>query len=195
MSYICNVITINGLLYFFNSMGDELKGAIITAFVTGIISIIGFILTNRSMKKSFKNELLKEKTTVHIEKMSEMPLHILELMEKMINNPSNQDVLEDFKKILNTVCAYGSIQAIKIVATMQSENYQYANTDQFNTYRALSFYALLITQIKYDVTGIINSPDMWYTMKLKDYIKMKEEIQKENNKIVRDLHLNKGFLI
>lgn len=107
-------IDINKLISFFGSMGDELKGAIITAIVTGIISIIGFIVTNHSMKKNFKNELLKEKTTVHIEKMSEMPLHILELMEKMTNGPSNQDVLDEFKSILNNVCAYGSVQAIKI---------------------------------------------------------------------------------
>ena len=188
-------IDINKLISFVGSMGDELKGAIITAIVTGIISIIGFIVTNHSMKKNFKNELLKEKTTVHIEKMSEMPLHILELMEKMTNGPSNQDVLDEFKSILNNVCAYGSVQAIKIASTMQSENYQYANTDQFNTYRALSFYALLITQIKYDVTGIINGPDMWYEMKLTDYQKMKEDIKQENNKIVKELNLNKGFLI
>ena len=43
-------------------MSDELKGAIITAIVTGIISIIGFVVIYNSMKKNFKNELEKEKT-------------------------------------------------------------------------------------------------------------------------------------
>ena len=43
-------------------MSDELKGAIITAIVTGIISIIGFVVIYKSMKKNFKNELEKEKT-------------------------------------------------------------------------------------------------------------------------------------
>lgn len=32
-------------------MSDDLKGAIITALVTGMISIIGFLVTNASMKK------------------------------------------------------------------------------------------------------------------------------------------------
>ena len=32
---------------------DDLKGAIITAVVTGIVSIIGFIVTNASIKKKF----------------------------------------------------------------------------------------------------------------------------------------------
>ena len=43
-------------------MSDELKGAINTAIVTGIISIIGFVVIYNSMKKNFKNELEKEKT-------------------------------------------------------------------------------------------------------------------------------------
>lgn len=42
-------------------MSDDLKGAIITAIVTGIISIIGFIVTNLSMRKSFKNELIQQR--------------------------------------------------------------------------------------------------------------------------------------
>lgn len=47
-------------------MSDELKGAIITAIVTGIISIIGFVVTYNSMKKNFKNELEKEKTSITV---------------------------------------------------------------------------------------------------------------------------------
>lgn len=45
----------------FESMSDDLKGAIITAFLTSIISIVGFILTNRNMSKNLKNELKKRK--------------------------------------------------------------------------------------------------------------------------------------
>ena len=47
-------------------MSDELKGAIITAIVTGIISIIGFVVIYNSMKKNFKNELEKEKTRAYL---------------------------------------------------------------------------------------------------------------------------------
>lgn len=35
-------------------MSDDLMGAIITALVTGIISLIGFVVTNVSMKKNLK---------------------------------------------------------------------------------------------------------------------------------------------
>lgn len=108
----------------FGRMSDDLKGAIITAVFTSIVSIIGFILTNKNMSKNLKNELKKEKTTLHIQKMSEMPYAILILMDKMIKKPESEEVLDDFRKIMNTVCAYGSKDAIKIASVMQSENYK-----------------------------------------------------------------------
>lgn len=62
-------------------MSDELKGAIITAIVTGIISIIGFVVTYNSMKKNFKNELEKENYeksgTDHFEKYRAISLYTL----------------------------------------------------------------------------------------------------------------------
>lgn len=177
------------------SMSDDLKGAIITAIVTSIISIIGFFLTNYSMKKTFKNELLREKTVVHIEKMSEVPFRILNMMEEMVKDPNSKHVLDEFIEVLNTTCAYGSTQAIRIAANMQSENYLYARTKQFNLYRAMAHYALLVTQIKYDVTGIINSPDMWFKMKLKDYPSSRSAYAIANNQLVDELDLNKDFII
>ena len=50
----------------FGRMSDDLKGAIITAVFTSIVSIIGFILTNKNMSKNLKNEL-KKKHISHIE--------------------------------------------------------------------------------------------------------------------------------
>ena len=47
------------IIEIFGNMSDDLKGAIITAVLTSIISIIGFILTNKNMSKNLKNELKK----------------------------------------------------------------------------------------------------------------------------------------
>lgn len=98
-------------------MSDELKGAIITAIVTGIISITGFVVTYNSMKKNFKNELEKEKTSVHIEKMSTIPYFIFELLGKITKSQGQGDILN----VMNTVYAYGSEKAIFIAATMQKK--------------------------------------------------------------------------
>ena len=67
-------------------MSEELVGVIITSVVTSIISIIGFVVTYKSMKRNFKEELEKEKTSIHIEKMSSIPYEILELMDSIINS-------------------------------------------------------------------------------------------------------------
>ena len=56
-------------------------------------------------------------------------------MDKMTKNSSSssssgevlEEFLEEFGKIMNTVCAYGSKDAIKIASIMQSENYRMAN--------------------------------------------------------------------
>ena len=69
-----------------SGMSDDLKGAIITALVTGIISIIGFIVTNTSMKKNFKNELKRQRDSVALERMSTMPYEVLVLMDEMIES-------------------------------------------------------------------------------------------------------------
>lgn len=115
------------------TMSDDLKGAIITALVTGIISIIGFVITNHSMKKNFENELKRQRDNIALEKMATMPYEVLQLMDKMmelenIDNDNQKQVtldmnLKRFKEIMNTIYSYGSERAIEIVSLMQKENY------------------------------------------------------------------------
>ena len=76
MKYTTLLSTTANLANGSSGMSDDLKGAIITALVTGIISIIGFIVTNASMKKNFKNELKRQRDSVALEKMSTMPYHV-----------------------------------------------------------------------------------------------------------------------
>ncbi len=176
-------------------MSDELIGVIITAVVTSVISVVGFIITYSSMKKNFKQELEKEKASVHIEKMSTVPYDVLQLLNKIVKEKAQNDVLADFITLMNTIYAYGSPKAIVIAATMQKENYERAGTAQFDKYRAISLYTLLATQVKYDVTGIAVSPELWLQMKLNDYFRNKEEFKKANNLLVKELELNTSFQI
>ena len=52
---------------------------------------------------------------------------------------------------------------------MQQDNYLRKKNEFANKYRPVCFYILLVTQIKYDVTGNAVSPDYWYRMKTTDY--------------------------
>lgn len=189
-----------------NSMSDDLKGAIITALVTGMISIIGFIVTNASMKKNFKTELKRQRDSIALEKMSTMPYEVLVLMDEMIEsgkikNESQQKKMmeqnsQHFKDIMNTIYSYGSEKSIKIVSLMQKENYA-ANgeTTALDQYRMMSLYVLLATQIKHDVTEISVSPELWFQMRLTDYETNKERFMKANNKLVDELKLEEEFKI
>ena len=68
MMYVCMLSAAVNLVNEKATMSDDLKGAIITALVTGMISIVGFIVTTTSMKKSFKNELKRQRDNVALEK-------------------------------------------------------------------------------------------------------------------------------
>ena len=92
-----------------NVMSDDLKGAIITAVATSIISIIGFVVTNKSMKKNFKNEILKHRNDVALNKMAMMPMKILELLGKTIEkHGEDTELSKEFDVIMNEIYAYGS---------------------------------------------------------------------------------------
>ncbi len=175
-------------------MSDDLKGTVITALITGVISIIGFIVTNMSMRKSFKNELLKQRDNIALEKMSAIPFDVLELMDRLMgetNNEENAKESEKFKKMMNGIYSYGSEKAIEIVALMQKENYAAGgNVDNLDKHRLAALYVLLATQIKFDVTGVCVNPEFWFRMRITDYEENKGEIQKATNKLIKELDLN-----
>lgn len=190
-------------IFGFQGISDELKGAIITALVSAIITIIGFIVTNLSIKKNFQNELKRARDNMALEKMATMPYEILTLMDQIIENNSgskkknvNSDVvaIKHHKEILNQIYSYGTESAIRIAALMQKEIYSNFEKN-FKQYRAMALFVLLATQIKFDVTGIIISPELWFQMRITDYSDNKVEIMKENNQLVKELELMTKFNI
>lgn len=219
---------VNGTMSNGSGISDYLKSAIISTTVTALISIIGFIVTYMSMKRNFKNELSKQKSSMALDKMSTVPYETLELHEKMMmpqkidkqikeiqdkGNQSKNDSLEikqlheEKEKVyeellsmmsilLNKIYSYGSEEAIKIIARMQQENYLACrNVEKAEKYRHMAFYILLATQVKLDVTGVAISPQMWYQMRLTDYVESENIIKVTNNKLVSELNLNSKFII
>lgn len=177
-------------------ISDDLKGAIITAAVTGLVSIIGFVVTSKSIKKNFRNELLKQRDNIVLEKMATKPYEILKLMDDMVETTKNDKDPdgEAFKKLLNEIFSYGSEKAISLASSMQTELYSHnGNKSNMNQYRMLSYYVLLATQVRYDVTGTYINPESWFRMKITDFEKCKKEIVKSSNDLVKELKLSKRF--
>lgn len=170
----------------------------LTITVPTIISVIGFVVTFVSLSKSFKNELNKQRMGIHIDKMSTLPYDILKLLDTMIQtrNQNQEITVQEINNLLNNIYAYGSEKAIQLAALMQKENYRNAESpESMNTYKVMSLYILLATQIKYDVTGIIISPAFWFQMRITDYENNKELFKTETNQLIKNLKMEDDFLI
>lgn len=174
----------------------------ISLAISTVISIIGFIITIATMKKSFKNELQKSRDSIALEKMTEIPYIVLEFFDKMIKRSSNVQNrgVEEYQKMMNTILSYGSEYAITIISEIQKESYSLNNSSSTpvnppDFYRLMALYILLATQIKYDVTGIAISPDLWFQTRITDYANSRDAFKAANNKVVEELKLNKLFII
>lgn len=176
---------------------------IISLCVPAAISIIGFIITIFTMKKNFQNELAKQKANIQLDKMAAIPYEILDLMQRITDigkgkaTPQEQrKVAEKMDWIFSSIFAYGSSTAIMILASMQSENYKNSifseKTDQ---YRELAFFVLLAVQIRFDITGIVVSPEAWFKMQIQNFQTAHSQIKEANNCLVKELKLDKRFLI
>lgn len=181
----------------FYEMSDTIKAALISAMIPALISIIGFIATNRSVKRDFKNEILKQRNEIALNKMATMPMRILELLGTIIETGGqNEELAKGFDGFMNEVYAYGSENAIALISKIQKDNMFFGdNVVDRNLYELIAMYILLATQIKYDVTGIIVSPEKWYEMRMNDYEINREKMRLANNNVVKMFELNKRFYI
>lgn len=178
-------------------MSDTIKAALISAMIPALISIIGFIATNRSVKRDFKNESLKQRNEIALNKMATMPMRILELLGTINETGGqNEELAKEFDGFMNEVYAYGSENAIALISKIQKDNMFFGdNVADRNSYELIAMYILLATQIKYDVTGIIVSPEKWYEMRINDYEINREKMRLANNNVVKMFELNKRFYI
>lgn len=200
----------------------------LTILIPAFITLLGFVVTYFSLRKSFKDEIRKQKSNIALDKMSTIPFETLDLYEKIMtpirvqkqiaeiegkNNISKGDqvriqklktemreagdsIYDKMTNLYNTIYAYGSIEAIKIVSSMQKINYG-LKTDASNEERfiIMAHMILLASQVKKDVTSITVNPEQWFEMKLTDYGEKRDLFDPLVNKVVDDLGLNEGFKI
>lgn len=172
-----------------NSMSLEM----FKVLVPSIITIIGFLINILITKNSIKEEVVKKKTDIALEKLSDVPFEILELLDNILAKKAIDYTLQSFKKLTSKIFSYGSEDAIKIVSAMQQHNYISLGKN-INDYKVMCYYILLCCQIKYDLTGIEICPGYWFKLKINDYKKKYKDINDANNEIVSELNL-KNFLI
>lgn len=165
----------------------EITLSIFTIFVT----IIGFIVTYIIAKKQIKNEMRKQKLNITLSKLDKVLYDLVTYMHKI--KKGNIDVNE-FAEILHTIYAYGSKKIIMLTLEIQKTNY---NFEKSKVNELLVMYSLLISQIKYELTEEVLSPEAWFILNISDYNNgsMKQEVIKIIDEKVDFYKLNKGFKI
>lgn len=174
---------------------------ILAIAIPSIISIIGFIITSIHLSKSFKNEILKQKNSITLSKIIDAPYLVLDFFTKPLDKEFDQNILFDkMVEFQNLIYGYGSATAIKILSSMQEHSYKVDAMEDYDMrtnekFKTMSFYSILVSQLKYDITGEIINPNYWFKMKITDYDDYAKIFKDNTNKIISDLNLNPAFKI
>lgn len=161
-----------------------------------VITIIGFIVTYFLTKKNILAELTKIKRNSMVENLQDVPMSICNFLDFLLYKQNEKDFqrkLQDkFLPIMNKILSYGSSDAIKILSHIQQIGFHPEKVADKSI--VVNYYALLISQIKYDISSEIILPNTWLKMKLTDYSSQEQKINSQINEIVLKLNLNKKFL-
>lgn len=116
-------------------------------------------------------------------------------MDSMIKDKSKSqdELVKEYGAILTKVLAYGSKNAVKIAIKMQQLSYALGNKPNNERFPILAAYALLITQLKFDLTSEIISPESWFQLRMTDYGKIQSAMKAAINTIVKEAGLNYAF--
>lgn len=178
-------------------MGDK---TIIVEVLTCIITLLGVWFAFWQ----FKNEINKKKTNINLDNLVEVPLKIVTTYDYLMRRSKSKtkvgkeekELLEKINDMMANILAYGSVEAIKIVSTMQQTLYdRVENSNNEKPEKVIAYYAILFSQVKYDLTGVEISPEEWYKIKITDYLRSKEKFCEVNNLIVNELALQEFLFI
>lgn len=162
---------------------------------TPIITLLGLALSYYKLKKTFKNDIDKLRYQKVYEKIEDLPFEIIMILQKAYECSNDNVKWKKLTNELNTfnskVIAYGSPKAVELCAYIQ----QLAYNNENEPYKTLAGYALLVSQLKYDLSNQIISPELYFKNKIKDYQVTKNKVNGYVNIIVDELRLNKEFKI
>ena len=161
------------------------------------VTIIGFLITYKLTTKTFGNEIRKSKIDQNIEAIHSLPLELCNLMSK-IQKSQGQKIkvsADEYEKLMTKIFAYGSKEAVALAVEIQQTFYRVAKANEDCGQYLLVLFALLITQLKYEISDEIISPESWFKLKINDYDNVRESVIKEINVVIKNLGLNEKFRV
>lgn len=173
-----------------------MDAVIIQSSVTLLITFLNVVFTYAQRKRDYKTELNNHKLLIQFDKMSELAMETMELLNnaRKSNSSHLEKIIIKMRKLIYT---YGSLETIRIYSLICEEHFIHlANKDENVKDSILIYlYPLLLSQIKFDATGEYVSPDYWYKMTITDYQEIRDSLKNHNNSLIRRLNLNRKFMM
>lgn len=168
---------------------------VVASLISALVTLTGIIVSYRLSKKNVENEVNSIKTQHSIDRMQDLPARVAGFMDEVRGGRID---VNGMSRLLSDVYAYGSSDAIKILVSFQEANYAAsANTMQASikqSYRIIGHLSLLVSQLKYDLSGYYIDPEQYFKLKISDYGKNGISAKEVLMEIVEELNLDKNFI-
>ena len=162
-----------------------------------VVTIFGFCITYKLTTKNFSNEIRKSKIDHNVEEIHSLPLELCNMMSKIQQSKGNKNSVSasEYEKLMTKIFAYCSKDSVTLAVEIQQTFYKINKTNEDYGQYLLVLFALLITQLKYEISDEIISPESWYKLKITDYETSRDTMVDEINQTIKNLDLNKKFIV
>lgn len=164
-----------------------------------MVTIIGFVITYHMTTKSVGDEIRKNKVAHNVEMIHSLPLELCNMMAKIQKSPGTNKKAtikqQDYEELMTKIFAYGSKDAVTLATEIQQTFYRIARTNEDYGQKLLILFSLLITQLKYDISDEIVSPESWFRLKINDYENVRNDMVLKINQLISELSLNEKFYV
>jgi len=161
-------------------------------WITNIITIFIVYFGFWQSKREFKNEFFKMQKARSIEKLDFAFTYATEVLinPKTGSVPTEKDKKELLKFITNIVM-YSSNDVVNILSIYQQKNFR----GEVTGFDGIIYFALIISQLRFDSTGEWTKPDAIIKLKINDFSERRVEFLNGINRIVKENKFNENLLV
>lgn len=161
------------------------------------VTIIGFVITYQMTTKSVSDEIRKSKIAHNVEVIHPLLLELCNMMSKIQKSAGKKNAVSphEYEMLMTKIFAYGSKGAVSLATEIQQTFYKVAKTNEDCGQELLVLFSLLITQLKYDISDEIMSPESWFRLKINDYENVRDDMVLKINNWISQLSLNEKFYV
>lgn len=175
---------------------DSVLGApVFASLITALVTLVGIIVSYVLSKKNLENEINSIKTQQSVERMRDLPARVAGFLDEVRSGLIDETGMS---RLLSDIYAYGSPDAIKILVSFQETNYKIgSNRNQSSiseSFRVMGYLTLLISQLKYDLSGQYVDPELYFKLKISDYGKNGITARGILADLVKELELDEKFI-